>query len=60
MIYVLSVFATIALLYPVMGQLLALLPINHLLGGIFPDNPFKLENAAAGLAIIFTTLPISF
>lgn len=57
-LYVISVFAAIAFLYPVIGQLLLLLPINRLLGRIFSDNPFILENAFGGLAIIFSTLPI--
>lgn len=57
-LYVISAFATIAILYPVMGQLLLLLPINHLLGGIFSDNPFILENAFGGLIIVFSTLPV--
>jgi sensor histidine kinase YesM len=57
-LYVMSVFAVIAILYPVMGQLLLLLPVNRLLGGIFSDNPFILENAFGGLAIIFSTLPV--
>jgi LytS/YehU family sensor histidine kinase len=57
-IYVMSVFAAIAVLYPVMGQLLLLLPINRLLGGIFSDNPFILENAFGALVIVFSTLPV--
>lgn len=56
--YVISVFAAIAFLYPVLGQLLILLPLNRLMGGIFSENPFLLENAFGGLAIIFSTLPI--
>ena len=57
-IYVMSVFAVMAFLYPVLSQLLAVLPINKLLGGIFSENPFLLENAFGGLAVIFLTLPI--
>lgn len=57
-LYVLSVFAVTAFLYPVLGQLIALLPINRLLGGIFSGNPFLLENAFGGLAIIFLSLPV--
>jgi sensor histidine kinase YesM len=57
-LYVVSVFAAMAFLYPVLGQLLALLPINSLLGGIFSGNPFLLENAFGGLAVIFLTLPV--
>lgn len=57
-LYIMSVFAVMAFLYPVLGQLLALLPINKLLGGIFSGNPFLLENAFGGLAVIFLTLPV--
>ncbi|PSL35044.1 sensor histidine kinase [Chitinophaga ginsengisoli] len=57
-IYIMSVFALMAFLYPVLSQLLAVLPINKLLGGIFSENPFLLENAFGGLAVIFLTLPI--
>ncbi len=57
-IYVMSVFAAIAILYPVLGQLLLLLPVNNLLGGLFSDNPFILENAFGGLLIVFSTLPV--
>ncbi|SHN32868.1 sensor histidine kinase [Chitinophaga sp. CF418] len=57
-LYVMSVFAAMAFLYPVLGQLLALLPVNSLLGGIFSENPFLLENAFGGLSVIFLTLPI--
>lgn len=58
LLYVMSVFAAIAFLYPLLGQLLALLPVNRLLGGIFSENPFILENAFGGLAVVFLTLPI--
>ena len=57
-LYVMSVFAVTAFLYPVLGQLLALLPINRLLGGFFSGNPFLLENAFGGLAVIFLSLPV--
>lgn len=56
--YVISAFAVIAILYPVMGQLLAWMPINRLLGGIFAENPFVLENAFGALMIVFATLPV--
>jgi hypothetical protein len=56
--YVLSVFALIAFLYPLMGQLLAWLPINKLLGGMFVENPFILENAFGAMVIIFASLPV--
>lgn len=56
--YVLSAIAAIAIIYPVMGQLLAWLPVNHLLGGIFSDNPFVYENAFGVFIILFSTLPV--
>ncbi|WP_052306875.1 sensor histidine kinase [Chitinophaga pinensis] len=58
MAYVMSAFALIAILYPLMGQLLAWMPINRLLGSIFSENPFVLENAFAALMIVFATLPV--
>ncbi len=56
--YGLSVLAAVALLYPLLGQLIAWLPINHVMGNILPGNPFSLENAAAALAIMLLSLPV--
>lgn len=56
--YIISVFALVAILYPFIGQLLAWMPINKLLGGIFNDNPFILENGFGALMIIFASLPV--
>jgi len=56
--YVLSALAVMAILYPILGQLLAWLPVNHLLGGIFSDNPFVYENAFGAFIILFSTLPV--
>ncbi len=57
-IYCLAGLATVAVFYPVIGQLLAWLPLNHLLGGIFPANPFKDENAYSFLALLVVSLPV--
>ncbi|QHS63706.1 sensor histidine kinase [Chitinophaga agri] len=56
--YLMSVFALVAVLYPFIGQLLAWMPINSLLGGIFDRNPFVLENSFGALMIMFASLPI--
>lgn len=56
--YGLSVLAAVALLYPVLGQLIAWLPINQVLGNILPANPFSLENAVTALAILLLSLPV--
>lgn len=57
-LYVLSAFAAVGILYPVVAQVLVLLPIDKRLGGIFPQNPFKTENAYAASAIVLFSLPI--
>ncbi len=56
--YILAAFAAVAVCYPLIAQLLISLPVNHLLGTIFPDNPFKLENAFAALGILLFSLPV--
>ncbi|WP_412469323.1 sensor histidine kinase [Pedobacter sp. KLB.chiD] len=59
LIYLLSVAATVALLYPVLAQLLILLPINTVFGrSIFESNPFELENAFGAFAIMLISLPV--
>jgi hypothetical protein len=57
-LYILSGMAVVGILYPVVAQLLDLLPINKRLGSIFPDNPFILENAGAAIFIILLSLPV--
>jgi hypothetical protein len=57
-LYILSVLATIALLYPIIAQALLALPLNAVLGGIFSENAFKLENAFGALAIMLVSLPV--
>lgn len=56
--YSLGVLTLIGVTYPLFGQLLASMSLNHLLGGIFPEDPFKLESAFAALAIILVSLPV--
>ncbi|MGN7720233.1 sensor histidine kinase [Chitinophaga sp. 22620] len=57
-VYCLAGLAAVAVFYPIIGQLLAWLPLNHLLGGIFPSNPFKDENAYSFLALLVVSLPV--
>ncbi len=57
-IYCLAGLATVAVFYPIIGQLLAWLPLNQLLGGIFSSNPFKDENAFSFLALLVVSLPV--
>lgn len=56
--YMLTALAVVGITYPLIGQFLLLLPINDLLGGVFPDNPFRLESAFAAAAIILLSLPV--
>lgn len=56
--YLLTMLTVVALLFPVVAQFLNTLPINDLLGPIFPDNPFVAENAVAAIAIVLLTLPV--
>lgn len=59
LIYLLALSTTIALLYPLLAQLLISLPINTVFGrSIFETNPFELENALGALAIMLISLPI--
>jgi MFS family permease len=57
-IYLCSVFTIVAVLYPVIAQCLALLPVKDLLGAIFPSNPFAAENALAAISIMLLSLPV--
>jgi sensor histidine kinase YesM len=58
-LYILSVCTTIALLYPIISQVLISLPINKTLGrDIFSDNAFDFENAFGVAGIILFSLPI--
>lgn len=57
-VYVLSMLTVVAFLYPLVAQLLTSLPIEKLMGPIFPDNPFVMENGVAAIAIILLSLPV--
>ncbi|RYZ45731.1 MAG: hypothetical protein EOP49_24610, partial [Sphingobacteriales bacterium] len=58
-LYCLSVLAVIASLYPIMGQLLAWLPVNKAFGRtIFSLNAFDVENAFGAIAVMAFSLPI--
>nr|WP_315422931.1 histidine kinase [uncultured Pedobacter sp.] len=59
LVYLLSLSATVAVLYPLLAQLLILLPINTVFGrSIFVNNPFELENAFGAFAIMLISLPV--
>lgn len=58
-LYILSVLATVACFYPLIGGSLTLLPINQTFGrDIFPLNPFLIENGFGALGIMLLSLPI--
>jgi len=58
-LYILSALAAVAILYPIVGQLLILMPINQVFGrDIFSLNPFLLENGFGAMVIIALSLPI--
>jgi sensor histidine kinase YesM len=59
LIYLLTLSATVAILYPLLAQLLISLPINTVFGrSIFVANPFELENAFGAFAIMLISLPV--
>jgi sensor histidine kinase YesM len=58
-LYLLSLSTTIAILYPIVSQVLISLPINKTLGrDIFADNAFDFENAFGVAGIMLFSLPI--
>lgn len=57
-VYILSMLTVIAFLYPLVAQLLTLLPAQNLLGPIFPTNPFVSENAVAAIGIMLLSFPV--
>jgi len=58
-LYILSVLATIVILYPIIAQILISLPINETLGrDIFSNNAFDLENAFGVIGVMLFSLPI--
>ncbi|WP_406827229.1 sensor histidine kinase [Pedobacter sp. KACC 23697] len=59
LIYLLTLSTTVAVLYPLLAQLLILLPINTVFGrSIFVNNAFELENAFGAFAIMLISLPV--
>ncbi|WP_343524158.1 histidine kinase [Pedobacter sp.] len=59
LIYLLTLSATVAILYPLLAQVLISLPINTVFGrDIFVANPFELENAFGAFAIMLISLPV--
>ncbi|RBQ02277.1 hypothetical protein DRW42_27390 [Pedobacter miscanthi] len=59
LIYLFTLSATIAVLYPFLAQILISLPINTVFGrSIFVANPFELENAFGAFAIMLISLPV--
>lgn len=58
LVYIFSVVAIVALLYPLVGQLLNYLPANKALGGVFASNAFATENAMSAAAIMLISLPL--
>ncbi len=57
-LYCLTGLAFVALSYPIVGQLLAWLPINKRLGMVFNSDPFRLENGFAAVLILLLSLPV--
>lgn len=58
LLYILSSAALIGVFYPFWGQLLASLPLDKVLGGVFSSNPFVAENAFGAMLILIISLPI--
>ncbi len=59
LIYLLALSTTVAVLYPLLAQLLISLPINTVFDrNIFVANPFELENAFGAFAIMLISLPV--
>jgi len=57
-LYCLAGLAMVGIVYPIIAQLLALLPLNGRLGKIFADNPFAFENGFGAIVIILLSLPV--
>ncbi|QDW24228.1 hypothetical protein FFJ24_005090 [Pedobacter sp. KBS0701] len=59
LMYLLTLSAIVALLYPLLAQILISLPINTVFGrSIFVANPFEFENAFGAFAIMLISLPV--
>jgi sensor histidine kinase YesM len=57
--YLLSSLAIVAILYPIIGQIFIMLPINNTFGrDIFMLNPFVFENGLGAIAILLISLPV--
>lgn len=56
--YLLCAAALIGIFYPLWGQLLASLPLDKVLGGVFSLNPFVAENAFGAMLILVISLPV--
>jgi sensor histidine kinase YesM len=57
--YILTGLALVGISYPLIAQLLILLPFNSRMGDLFPNNPFSLENAFGAIAILLVSLPVA-
>jgi hypothetical protein len=57
-LYCLAGLAVVGIVYPIIAQLLALLPMNGRLGNIFAENPFAFENGFGAIVIILLSLPV--
>ncbi|MDQ1090064.1 sensor histidine kinase [Siphonobacter sp. SORGH_AS_1065] len=58
LMYILSALALVGITYPIMGQLLYMLPFSKRLGGIFSGNAFVWENAFGAITILLLSLPV--
>lgn len=58
LVYAIGVTGTVVVFYPILGQLLTILPLNRRLGGTFTAVPFDSDNALGAFAIMVVTLPI--
>jgi LytS/YehU family sensor histidine kinase len=57
-LYCLAGLAVVGIVYPIIAQLLALLPMTARLGNIFAENPFAFENGFGAIVIILLSLPV--
>ncbi|MDF2189168.1 sensor histidine kinase [Paraflavitalea sp. CAU 1676] len=57
-LYCLTGLAIVGVLYPVIGQMLAWLPLNKRLGYIFSENPFRFENGFGAVMVLLVSWPV--
>jgi hypothetical protein len=57
-LYCLGGLAMVGITYPLVAQLLTMLPINRVVGMIFSSNPFLMENGFGAIIIILLSLPV--